>query len=236
MQRLGIIAVLDQFIGYLLRLHLRTAEDDGEDTGIVVHDALQGEVLVLRIDHIIDVVHVLRTLIARADDNFLMVVQISLGNTFHFAAHRSREHQRIVFSGQRLENLVDILREAHVQHFVGLVEHDVRHLLQVGIATVLQVNQSAWRSHDDLHPFPERPHLRLYRRTAVDGLHVNAIHVFREVAQVVGNLQTEFSRRREYQRLRIPTAGVKPHQQGDAEGGSLTRSRLGQGNHVVLVY
>ena len=32
MQRLRIIAILNQFVGYLLRLYLRTAENDGEDT------------------------------------------------------------------------------------------------------------------------------------------------------------------------------------------------------------
>ena len=63
-QRLSVIAVLDKFVGNLLRLDLRTAEDDGEDAGIVVHDAFEGEILVLGVHQIIDMVHVLCTLIA----------------------------------------------------------------------------------------------------------------------------------------------------------------------------
>ena len=42
MQTLGVIAVLDQFVGNLLRFNLRTTEDDGEDARIEIHDALQG--------------------------------------------------------------------------------------------------------------------------------------------------------------------------------------------------
>ena len=40
MQRLGIIAVLDEFVGNLLCLDLGATEDDGKDTRIVVYDAL----------------------------------------------------------------------------------------------------------------------------------------------------------------------------------------------------
>ena len=38
MQRLGIIAILDEFVGNLLRLDLGATEDDGKNTRIVVYD------------------------------------------------------------------------------------------------------------------------------------------------------------------------------------------------------
>ena len=74
-QRLGIIAVADELVGNLLRLDLRTTEDDGEDARIVVDDALQGEVLVFGVHHIIDVVDALCTLVTTTYYYLLVVVQ-----------------------------------------------------------------------------------------------------------------------------------------------------------------
>ena len=108
-ERLGVVAVANQLVGNLLRLGLRTAEDDGKDTGIIVHDALQGKVFVLGIHHIIDMVDVLSPLVSGAHHNLLMLMQIVLGDTFHLPAHRRREHQRVVCLWQRLKHLVDIL-------------------------------------------------------------------------------------------------------------------------------
>ena len=136
---------------------------------------------------------------------------------------------------QRLEYLIDILREAHVEHLVGLVEHDVRHLLQMHESAMHQVDKSPGCCHDDVHALLQRPHLRFYRGTAVDRLHMHALHILGEVADVVGDLQTEFTRRRQHQRLRGAVRRVDAHQQRDAESGCLARTRLGKGYHVVLV-
>ena len=120
-QRFGIITVFDEFVGNLLRLDLRATEDDGEDARIVVYDAFQGEILVLGVHQIIDVVHVLCTLVTAAHHNLLIVVQVFLGHTLHFLTHRGREHQCVMICWERLEYLVDTIRETHIQHLVGLV-------------------------------------------------------------------------------------------------------------------
>ena len=150
MQRLGIVAVLDELVGYLLRLQLRAAEDDGKDTRIVVNDTLQGQILVLGVHHIVNMVHVLGALVAAAHHDLLRVVQVALGYALYLAAHRSREEQRVAVVGYALQNGVDALREAHVEHFVSLVEHHVVGLVKMGYATVHQVYQSARRGHDDV--------------------------------------------------------------------------------------
>ena len=232
-QRLGVVAVLDELVGYLLRFYLRAAEDDGEDFGVVVHDALQCQVLVLCVHHVIDVVNVLGTLVARAHDDGLVVLQILCCHALHLAAHRGREHQRAVLFGQGLEDFVDTVREAHVEHLVGLVEHDGRHLLQMDVAAVLQVDESPWRGHNHLHALLQGTHLRLDGSTAVDGLHMDAVEVFAKVAQVVGNLQAQLTRGTQHQRLGVTFSGVNPLQQGNAEGCRLARTRLSQGDGVA---
>ena len=129
MQRLSIIAILDELVGHLLRFNLRTAEDDGENARIVVHQPLQSQVLVLGIHHIIDVVHMFGTLITAAHHYFLIVVQITLGNAFYLLAHRSREEQCIPVFGYIFQNGVNALLETHVQHLVGLIKHNVMYIV-----------------------------------------------------------------------------------------------------------
>ena len=167
-------------------------------------------------------VHVLGTLIATAHHYLLIVVQILLGYTFHLFTHRGREHQRVMLLGERFENLVDALREPHVQHLVGLIKYDIRHLLQTGISTMHQVDQSSWCSHDDLHSLFQSSHLRLYRCTTIDSLHMDAIHIFGEVAQIVCNLQTKFSGWREHQGLRLATRCVDAFKKRNAESSCLS--------------
>ena len=153
MQRLCIIAVLNQFVCYFLRFDLRATEDNGKDTWIIVNDTFQREILILGIHHIIDMVHILSTLITTTHHNLLVVVQVFLGHTLHLLTHGGREHQRVMFCRQRLEYLVDTVRKAHVQHLISLVKNDIRHLFQTGKATMHQVHQSSWCRHNDIHTF-----------------------------------------------------------------------------------
>ena len=190
MQRFGIITVFNQFIGYLLRLYLRTAENDGEDTGIEIYDTLQCQVFILGIHHVIDMVHILCTLITTTNHNLFVIMQIGLCHTLHLLTHRGREHQGTMFSRQRLEYLIDTVRETHIQHFIGLIQHNITDQIEMHLSTVHQVNQASRSCHDDLHTFLQGTHLRLNGSTTIDGFHMHTIDVFGKIAQIVGNLQT----------------------------------------------
>ena len=234
-QRFGVVAVLDQLVGNLLRLHLRAAEDDGVDLRIEVHQPLQGKVLVAGIHHVIDVVDILRTLVAAAHDDFLVVVQIALCHPFHVTAHRSREQQGVAVFGHTGQYLGDALLEAHVQHLVGLVQNDVRHLVQACLAAVHEVDETARRSHDDLYAMAQLMNLRLDGGTAIDGGDVQMGDVLAEILQVVCNLQTKFTCRTQHYRLSVLAAGVDSLQQRQAECGRLARTGLCQCDDVVSV-
>ena len=74
-------------------------------------------------------VHILCTLVTAAHHDFLIVVQILLSHTFHLLAHGGREHQRVMLFRKRFKDFVDAIRETHIQHLIGLIEHDVCYLL-----------------------------------------------------------------------------------------------------------
>ena len=88
MKRLGIVSVLDELISHFLRFDLRATKDDGIDARVEIDDTFQREILVTRVDHIVDVVDVLGTFVARSDDDLLVIVEIVLGDGLDLLAHR----------------------------------------------------------------------------------------------------------------------------------------------------
>ena len=189
MQRLGVIAIFYEFIGHLLCLHLGTTEDDGKYTWIVVYYAFQRQILILGVHHIIDVIHTLCALVAATYHYLLIVVQILLCHTLHLFTHGGREHQRVMIIRQRLEYLVDAIRETHVKHLIGLVKHYISYLLKSSIATMHQVNQSAWCGHNYLYTLLQGSHLWLYRSATINSLHMHTVHILGKVAQIISYLQ-----------------------------------------------
>ena len=74
MQGIGIVTILYQFVGNLLSFHTGATEDNAIDAGIVVNDTLQCKIFILRAYHIIYMIYMLGTLIARPDLYFLGVL------------------------------------------------------------------------------------------------------------------------------------------------------------------
>ena len=64
MQGLCIVAILDEFVGNLLRFDFRTAENNGENVRMEVDNTLQCQIFISGMHHIIDVIHVLGAFVA----------------------------------------------------------------------------------------------------------------------------------------------------------------------------
>ena len=88
MQTLGVISVVNQFVGNLLSLKFCAAEDDTEYLGVEIYYTFEGEILVLGMHHIINMVDILSTLIAASHHNFLVFAQVALGYALNLATHR----------------------------------------------------------------------------------------------------------------------------------------------------
>ena len=235
MECLCVVTVLYQLVGNFLCLHLCTAEDDGKYLRIEVHDTFQGKILVSRVYHIIYMVYMFRTLVSASHYNFLVVVEIALGNPLHLLAHSSREQQGVTVGRHILEYLVDGVGETHIEHLVGLIEHHILYIVALHHPTVHEVDETAWRSNDNLHAMPERAYLRLYRRTTIHGSDMQAVYVFGKVVEIICNLQAQLTSRAEHQCLRHLVLRVYLLQRRNAVGGCLARSCLRESYHVVAV-
>ena len=122
-------------------------------------------------------VDILRTLVARAYYNLLVVVQIVECYLLNLLAHRCREEQRVAVSRHVVEYLVDAVGEAHVEHLVSLVEHHVLHSLELSCSAVHEVDKSARCSHDNLRSVLQSAHLVDDRRTTVHGNNINTFNI-----------------------------------------------------------
>ena len=160
-------------------------------------------------------------------------MQVGLGNALYLLAHGGREEQRVTLGGHAGKDFVDAIGEAHVEHFVGLVEHYILHAIELGHAALHQVDETTGCGYDDLHSFAQGAYLALDAGTAVDSQHMQAVDVARVLLQVAGNLQAELARGAQDNGLCGAVGWVYFLQHGQTEGRRLARSRLGQGDNVV---
>ena len=234
-QCLCIITILNQLICNILSLQLGAAEDNRKDAWIEIHHALQGEILVLGIYQIVDVVYMLSTLVARTHYDFLVVVQIVEGNLLDVLAHGSREEQSVSIFRNVLEDGIDALREAHVQHLVSLIKHHVVHVLQLSHATINQIEQTTRGSHDNLHTMLQGANLASDVGTAINSDNMQTVDVLGKTVQIVCNLEAELTCRTEDDSLCLLAAGISFLDNRNTVRCSLTRTGLRQRNHVVLI-
>ena len=234
-QRLCIITILNQLICNILSLQLGAAEDNRKDAWIEIHHALQGEILVLGIYQIVDVVYMLSTLVTRTHYDFLVVVQVVEGNLLDVLAHCSREEQGVSILRNVLEDGIDALREAHVQHLVSLIKHHVVHVLQLSHATINQIEQTARGSHDNLHTMLQGANLASDVGTAINCGNMQTVDVLGKAVQIVCYLETELTCRTEDDSLCLLAAGISFLDNRNTVRCCLTRTGLRQRNHVVLI-
>jgi hypothetical protein len=78
------------------------------------------------------------------------------------------KHQRLALLRQLLQDALDRRQEAHVEHAVGFVEHQVAHTGQRHRVLLHQVHQAAGRGDQHINPARRRGDLRALADAAVD--------------------------------------------------------------------
>ena len=92
---------------------------------------------------------------------------------------RRREHQRLALARHGGDHLADVVDEAHVEHAIGLVEHQRLDAREVHGAPLEMIDEPARGGDEDVHAAPQRGDLRLHADAAVDGRRRAAMHVDR---------------------------------------------------------
>ncbi len=137
---------------------------------------------------------------ANGDANFQWVTEQTLRKLPYLIGHGSREKEGLAGAGYLIDNGHDVLHKAHVEHPIGLVEHEVAHGVEVDVPQ-LQVGKEAARCcHHHVHAFFQCPHFHFHAVPVPatvngDGTYIGEIG---ETLQLLVNLDGEFTGRLQY--------------------------------------
>ena len=217
----------------------------------LLHDllehALQPILLVVLLAHLDDLLDVrvggeeLRV----ADGDVNVVADEVLGQLAHLLGPRGAEHGRLAVGSDLLDDLAYLGLEAHVEHAVGLVEHQVRALGERHRLVLEEVEQASGRGDADLGAASDLLLLWHLGRAAIDA-HVAYADGRAELLGDRLNLNGELARRRQHEAHRsgqVVAAAAKRAQvlavlhdvydHGQEEAERLARAGLGDADYVV---
>ena len=116
-------------------------------------------------------------------------MQDLVGESLDVGGQGGRKQHGLALSGQGGQNLADVADEAHVQHAVGLVEHDDLQLLELHVALLQMVEQAPRRGHQDVDTTPQHGLLGSDVNAADDDATAQ-----RQVSGVVNDVVADLSR------------------------------------------
>jgi hypothetical protein len=105
--------------------------------------------------------------------------------------HRGREEQRLPLLRERGDDALHVGQKAHVEHAIGLVEHEDLDALEGERALPHQVEEAAWGGHHDVHAALELGDLGPFAHAAEDHrvIEVQAVAIARDArADLAGQL------------------------------------------------
>jgi len=141
--------------------------------------------------------------VARRDLDRPRPVEQALGERLDLVGERRREEKVLALRGQQREDAADVGQEAHVEHPVGLVEHEDLDRRQVDVALARVVEQPAGRRDDDVDAALQLRRLRA-EADAAEQRHRRVAQVLAVGADRRLDLRGELARRRDHERAHGP--------------------------------
>ena len=153
-QRLGLVAARVERLGELVDLGARAAEDERRGRRLEVEDAAEGAPSCCARGtryacwRTFGDFARLRWRLLDADAQRIALV--ALGDRLDARRHRSGEEHRLALRRRFVQHRLDVLGESHVEHLVGLVEHDDAHPAHLERAAADVIERAAGRGDHDI--------------------------------------------------------------------------------------
>ncbi len=143
----------------------------------------------------------------RRHRDFLRVHQELVGEPADFRRHGRREKQGLAHARQQIHDLLDIGHEAHVEHAVGLVDHQDLDVGEQQPPALEQVEQAARRRDQHVGAAVDNPDL-VVEGFATDQQRLGELGVLAVDDEVFGDLGGEFAGRLQDQGARHARLGL----------------------------
>ncbi len=163
------------------------------------------------------------------------VVQELFGDAPDFRRHGGGEEQRLAGERHQLADALDIRDETHVEHAIGLIDHQQLDAGEQQPAALGMVEQASGRGDQDVDAARELGVL-VVERDAADEKRDVELMIDAVFDEAVLDLRGEFARRLEDQRARHAGTGAALLQHGEHrqhEGRRLAGAGLGDAKHVA---
>ncbi len=218
-----------QFLGR----RLGAGEDDHAVERLGFQDSSQRIELVQAADEPVALADVGRGGGLGRDGDLDRILQVGLGDAPDRRRHGRREQRDLARFRGLLQYRLDVVDEAHAQHFIGFVQHQRGQAGQIQRAALQVIDHPPGGAHHHMHAALERLQLRVVALAAVDRQDVETGHLRRVALERLGDLDRQFAGRRQHQRLRLVGRQVDGGQQRQREGRGLAGAGLGLAQHVA---
>ena len=217
-----------------VHLYLRIAENQAKSRLIIFQQTDTCNILILPLHPVIPLCHQRnRQLLRRHPDQPGIVLKPSR-NLQDRLRHGGRKKRRLMLSRNLPQNQLHILPEAHIQHFVRLVQHHSIHIIQPDGMPAHMIHHPARRAHDDLYS-SETDYLSADLLSPVDGKHLDPMHIFRYLPQLVRRLDSQLSGRAEDNTLQLPQLRINLLQQWNPKCRRFPRPGLCLADYILSV-
>ena len=211
------------------------AGEDQHLTPVAVADQVGQQRLLARLVAMIDALFdALGGGVARRHVDRRRGMQQTAGEAADLRRERRREQQVLTLRRQQGEDAPDVADEAHVEHAVGLVQHQNLDMRQIDGARGGVIQQTARRGDDDIDATTQR----CFLGTRTDAAKDQGVAQTRMAAVgrgIVGDLRGQLARRRQHQRARLaPRSALhQPAHQRQHEGSGLAGAGLCGGEQIT---
>ena len=154
----------------------------------------------------------------------------------NLTGHGRREQPRALVFGRERQDGVELFFEAHVQHLVGLVQHQMADAVQLHGLALDQVNQAARRGDDHVARRLQLANLCGDVGAAVHGHRADALLVLGKLLQLLGNLLAQFTGGRQHQGLHVVPLGVEVVEQRQSKRRRLPGACLGKADEISVAF
>ena len=229
---LRINAVMHQHLAQPLRVGARAAEHQPIHLRDEINHPPQRPVTVA-LGHGIGVVGNVRLgLVARAHRDLQRLRDVLPGDRLHLRRHRRGKQPHRGGVGDGLQDELQFLAEAQIEHLIRLVQHARADGFQAHGLPPKQIAQTPRRRHHHLRPALQFLNLLADRRPAITRHHAHLGQKLRETRQLLPNLKAQLPSGRKHQRLRQLVLPLHMRQQRKPIGTRLARSRRGEGHAI----
>ncbi len=158
------------------------------------------------------------------------LLQVLLGHATDLLRHGGREQGNLTSARALLHDPVNVVDEAHTQHFISFVQYQCFQAGEVQVLATDQVHHAARSTDDNLGTATQGAGLGFVGGTTVDRQYVEIRHVVGVALARFSHLQRQFAGRRQHQDLGVAVTSFQTRQQrqGKSSGLPCTGLRLPQ--------